>query len=403
MDFYAWNGYCLCPLGGTLPSGCEKSELFAPFVFLVNRPPEKSRGLFAVSSVDEVFEAEDARLLLPPVQTEELPPLREFVEKNGASVLNTSFARAFDFLLAPKKTKGFRLNLVGLGDVGGTLLTALKLLGGEMIDSIGIFDPVDAQVLRYEQELNQVLGTPFPRIVPCPQEALFDCDALLFTASRGVPAVGSGVADVRMAQYEKNREMLKIYAKQARISDFNGLFCQISDPVDQLSRVVFLESNRDESGVFDAKGLLPEQVQGFGLGVMAARAAYFAEKEGISFENGRLYGPHGADLVVANHPTAFDEALSAHLTQKTVTANQAVRALGFKPYLAPALSSAALSILSLLRGQTHYGAVPIGGAYFGCRSRFTPLGLFLEREPLASVLVEKLEAVRRSLEVFPYD
>lgn len=403
MDFYAFNGYCLSPLGGTLPSDCEKSELFAPLVLLVDRPPETSRGLFAVSSVDEVFEAEDARLLLPPVRVEELTPLRKFVEENGASILNTAFARAFDFLLAPKKAKGFRLNLVGLGDVGGTLLTALKLLGGERIDSIGIFDPVDAQMRRYEQELNQILGVPLPRIVPCPHEELFDCDALLFTASRGVPAVGSTVSDVRMAQYEKNREMLQVYAKQARISRFNGLFCQISDPVDHLSRVVFLESNRDKHGVFDAKGLLPEQVQGFGLGVMAARAAYFAEKEGIPFENGRLYGPHGADLVVANHPTAFDEALSAHLTQKTVTANHAVRALGFKPYIAPALSSAALSILSLLRGEAHYGAVPIGGAYFGCRNRFTPLGLALEREPLSPVLAEKLEAVRRSLEDFPYD
>lgn len=403
MEFYAFNGYCLCSLGGTLPSGSEKCELFAPLVLLVDRPPERSRGLFAVTSVDEVFEAEDIRLLLPPKPTQELSSLRKFVEANGAAVLNTAFSRAFDFLLAPKKTTGLRLNLVGLGDVGGTLLTALKLLGGERINSIGIFDPNEAQVRRYEQELNQILGIPLPRIFPCPQEALFDCDALLFTASRGVPAVGSGVADVRMAQFEKNREMLRVYAKQARDSRFNGIFCQISDPVDQLSRVVFLESNRDENGKFDANGLLPEQVQGFGLGVMAARAEYYAEKEGILFENGRLYGPHGADLVVANHPTAFDEALSAHLAERTVTANHAVRALGFKPYIAPALSSAALSILSALRGQTHYGAVPIGGAYFGCRSRFTKLGLLLEREPLSPVLAEKLEAVRRSLEEFCYD
>ncbi len=48
-------------------------------------------------------------------------------------------------------------------------------------------------------------------------------------------------------------------------------------------------------------GLLPEQVQGFGLGVMDARAAYWARQEGIPFSHGRVYGPHGRGLVVANH------------------------------------------------------------------------------------------------------
>ena len=38
--------------------------------------------------------------------------------------------------------------------------------------------------------------------------------------------------------------------------------------------------------------------------------------------------------------------------------NLRVRELGFKPYIAPGLSSAAVSILQLLRGQVHFGAVP---------------------------------------------
>ncbi len=400
MEFKRRKNYCLCSLGGGFPADCVESELFSPLIFLINRPAQCSRGFFAVTSTNEIFEAEDTRILQPPVKNDVLSQLRHFVAENGAGVLNTAFFNAFDFLFSQKKRTGFRLNLVGLGDVGGTLLTALKLLGHE-ITQIGIYDPNEAQCLRYEQELNQVLMSP--RIFICEKEQLFDCDALLFTASIGVPAIGSNVKDVRMAQFEKNRQMLRTYAKQAREVGFLGLFCQISDPVDQLSRVVFLESNRDENGLFDAKGLLPEQVQGFGLGVMAARAAYYAEKEKIDFSNGRVYGPHGKELIVANHPTEYDEAVSARLTELTVTANLKVRELGFKPYIAPAISSAALSILQLLRGQPHFGAIPLGKAYFGCRSRFTALGVCAEREVLSPELAKRLDQVHRSLEAFCYD
>ncbi len=402
MEFKRWRNYCLHSLGGAYPKDAQPCSLFAPLIFLVDRPPEHSRGFFAISCVDELFEPEDVSVLQPAKKTEQQNELREFVAQNGASVLNTAFAHAFDFLNAPKKQTDLKLTLVGLGDVGGTLLTALKLLGNN-IAQIGIYDPNEAQCRRYEQELNQVLGKNLPRIAICEKAQLFDCDVFLFTASLGVPAVGATVKDVRMAQFEKNREMLKGYAKMAREASFGGLFCQISDPVDQLARVVFLHSNRDENGVFDAKGLLPEQVQGFGLGVMAARAAYYAEKEQLDFSNGRAYGPHGADLIIANHPTQYDETLSSRLTELTVSANLKVRELGFKPYIAPALSSAAISILQLLRGEAHYGAIPLGGAYFGCRSRFTPFGVYVEREVLNDRLAAKLDTVHRKLEAFPYD
>lgn len=402
MEFKCWNGYCLCSLGGSYPKGSEPCELFSPLIFLVDRAPETHRGFFAVESVDEIEQDEDVRLLLPAPEAEDFAFLRSFVEKNGAGVLNTAFTRAFAFLCAPKKRSGLRVQLVGLGDVGGTLLTALKLLGNE-ISEISVFDPNRAQCQRYEQELNQVLGISTPRITICEESELFDCDVFLFTASIAVPAIGSAVKDVRMAQFEKNRAMLSGYAKMAREKKFSGLFCQISDPVDQLSRVVFLHSNRDEYGVFDANGLLPEQVQGFGLGVMAARAAYYAQKEQIDFSNGRAYGPHGADLIIANDPVDYDESISADLTQLTVTANLKVRELGFKPYIAPALSSAAISILQLLKGQVHYGAIPIGGAYFGCKSRFTPHGVLIAREAMSEKLLAELDAVHRRLERFQYD
>ena len=79
-----------------------------------------------------------------------------------------------------------------------------------------------------------------------------------------------------------------------------------------------------------------------------------------------------------------------------------MRALGFKPYLAPAVSSAAVSILQLVRGEAHYGAVPLGGAYFGCRSRMTRLGVELLREELHPALLAELERTHRALEAFEY-
>lgn len=406
MEFRSWKGFCLCDLGGGFPPEAARVNApFAPLVFLVRRDPLKSRGCFAVGNTAQIMEPENACALLPNEAPAALPGVETFVRENGATVLNTAFARAFDHLARPRKKSGLTATLVGLGDVGGTLLIALKLLGREL-SRIAIYDPNEALCRRYEVELNQVLppdGAPLPEIAICSQERLFDCDLFLFTASRGVPPVGSDVQDVRMAQFVRNREMLAGYARRARETAFDGLFCQISDPVDQLCRAVFLESNRDASGAFDAAGVLPEQVRGFGLGVMAARAAYNAKNDGIDFSGGRVYGPHGADLIVANHPQNYDEALSARLTQETVTANLRVRELGFKPYIAPALSSAAVSLLRLVRGEVCCSAIPMGGAYFGCRSRTTSAGILTQREALHPALFRKIEEVQQRLERFSYD
>ena len=361
MEFRNWKGFCLCDLGGGFPPEAVPAQPFAPLVLTVRRDVMRSRGCFAVQTAGEALEPEGVCALLPS-KTVAPPELDALVRRfGGATVLNTAFAHAFDFLVRKRKTNGLRAVLVGLGDVGGTLLTALKLLGCEFSE-IAVFDPNEALCRRYGIELNQVLspdGAPLPKVTICSPERLFDCDVFLFTASRGVPPVGSAVQDVRMAQFERNREMLDGYAARARAEGFGGLFCQIS-----------------------------------------SFPAYYAGKEEIDFTNGRVYGPHGTDLVVANDPVRYDEMISKHLTDLTVTANLRVRELGFKPYIAPALSSAAVSILRLLRGETCFSAVPMGAAYFGCRSRTTPAGILTEREPLHPALVRKLEETHRRLEEF---
>jgi malate/lactate dehydrogenase len=407
MEYYRYKGFCLCPAGGTLPEGAVRTDApFSPLVFLVSRNPEHSRGFFAIFDLAELDEQEDVNLLLPYSPADQAESAAKFAAQHGASVANTAFDRWFEVLSAyrARQNRALRLHLVGLGDVGGTVLTGLKLLGTE-IGGIGIFDPDANRMARYEAELNQILpledSAELPQIDPVSREALFDCDVLVFTASRGVPPVGQEGADVRMSQYKANRDMLRAYALQARQSGFTGLFAQVSDPVDQLSRAVCLLSNQNEHGEFDWAGLLPEQVRGFGLGVMRARANYMAEREGIFVSQLRAYGPHGQGLVIANEPCdGYEDELSRRLTQKTVEANLEIRKLGYKPYIAPGLSSAAISILRAARGDWHDAAVPLGGAYFGCRTRMGANGTEILRESLDVRLLERVRESYNRLKEF---
>ena len=281
-----------------------------------------------------------------------------------------------------------RVNILAIGDVGSTLLTGLKLLGGDVISSIGICDLSDQITARWEFEMGQI-NLPwnyniFPEVEVISPENLFDCDMFVFVASKGIPPVGSQVKDVRMYQFENNAKIVAHYAKMAREKRFQGLWCAVSDPVDPLAKTAYLESNRDENGVFDGKGLRPEQIQGFGLGVMNARAAYFAKRDPrlASFlTEGRSFGPHGTGLFIANSIDRYDEELSQELTHLTVTANLKMREIGFKPYVAPALSSGALSLLLTLRGEWHCGSVFLDGVYMGVKNRCTPAGVETELLP----------------------
>lgn len=289
-----------------------------------------------------------------------------------------------------------RVSLIALGDVGATVLIGLRLLGGDVISNIGISDLSEPNMERLEQEMNQIrypFGTePLPPVKPVTPEQLFDCDLLIFCASKGVPPVGSG-GDVRMAQLEANRELAALYGKMARDAGYQGMAAIVSDPVDPLCRA-FL----------DASGLAPSQVQGYGLGVMNARAEYYAERDGRFaryLTEGRAYGPHGADLVIADSVTDYDDQLSRELTALTVEANMKVRELGYKPYIAPALSSAAISILLTLRGQWHYSSLYLGdgrrGAFLGIRNKMTADGPVYEDLPLPEALYERIQKAYHNL------
>ena len=298
---------------------------------------------------------------------------------------------------APKPGKK-RVHLLAVGDVGGTLLTALKLLGGDCISAIGIRDLSENTVARWTTEMGQIAWPwdydALPEVEAIPEDRLFDCDVFIFAATKAIPAVGSGVKDVRMAQFTANRPLVEHFARQARDARFSGLFMILSDPVDPLCKAAWLASNTAPDGVLDHQGLLPEQMQGFGLGVMNARAAYFAKQDprfADFLTEGRSFGPHGRGLVIANSIEHYDDALSRELTELVETANLRIRELGFKPYVAPAVSSGAMQLLLTLRGDWHCSSVPLGDVWFGVKNRFTPQGLELETLSLPDALFARLQ------------
>ncbi|MGI6731520.1 MAG: lactate dehydrogenase [Anaerovoracaceae bacterium] len=298
-----------------------------------------------------------------------------------------------------------RVHVLALGDVGGMLVTGLKLLGGDVISILGIYDVNENVKKRYEYEMNQIAYPwdydALPEVHVIEKEELFQCDVFVFCASKGVPGLGTNVKDVRMAQLEANAALIGEYAKMARDSNFQGLFAVISDPVDPLCKAAYLSSNQDEAGETDGKGLKANQIQGYGLGVMNSRAAYFAKKEPRfkSFlSEGRAFGPHGADLIIANSIKNYDDKLSQELTKLTVEANLKVRKTGFKPFIAPALSSGAISLLLTLRGEWHYSSNILGDVYMGSRNRMTESGVEIENNPLPELLYRRIEKAYKNLQ-----
>ena len=297
-----------------------------------------------------------------------------------------------------------RINIMALGDVGQNLLLGLKLLGPGLVDEIGIYDINSKQIERLEMEMGQIAynGAAFPRVVITEEEELLDCDILVFCATKGVPALDAK-GDVRMAQLEANGELIRTLGERVKAEASYGRIPEyiyvMSDPVDQLCNLL-LESS----------GLDANRIRGLGLGVMNARAIYYAERDEkfLSYlVDGRVYGPHGEGLVIANSISNYDDEISQELTEMVKHANMKVRELGYKPFIAPAISSGALSIIENIKGNWTYGSVYMenpfgcrGSSYFGMYSRLNDGKWEIEDVNYSTELLERLqESFTRGLEL----
>ena len=400
MQYSLYKNRVICGLvdlpGQPLAELPDEGEI----LFLFRRPPLTGRETFAVTHPSQLTADEGPEVLTTAQPSREVPAdLARAIAQKRVRAVNAAHPRWEELLDLPPRGDKVRVNLLALGDVGSTLAMGLKLLGGDVISTLGLCDVRENVPQRWEFELGQI-AVPFPRVKIVKPEDVFGCDVFLFCASRFVPDTAVKDGDVRMAQYELNRPLAASYGRMAREAGFKGMFCVVSDPVDPLCRAALLESNRNENGELDYKGLFPYQVRGFGLGVMNARARYYAEKDPRFVDfliDGRTFGPHGEGLIVANSISRYDDALSRELTEKTKHANLDMRQLGYKPYVAPALSSGALSLLGCLRGAWHCSSTYLDGVFMGAQNRMAPNGPQLERIPLPGALLERIRETMEQL------
>lgn len=368
--------------------------------FLIHSSPKTSRRCYSLSDSSLLFPEEEGINLLQVKKIKDinLPDwIYKKIKNRSIRVVNTSYPDWREALNIFEASK-WRVNVIGLGDVGGTLVTGLRLLGGDCISSIGIYDLDENKARRWEYEASQILDYNkmkcYPEVISLSCDDLFNCDMFVFCVSVGVPKVGEESQDVRMVQFEGNSKILDIYSKAARESGYRGIFAVVSDPVDLLCKSALISSNTNSLGVMDFLGLAPEQIRGYGLGVMNARAAYYAKQGNwvpqYSCE-GRVFGPHGEGLVVADSILNYDDKISSQLTEMVKSANLKVRETGYKPFIAPAFSSGAISLINTIKGEWHYSASFMGGVFMGAKNRLLKSGIEIERNNLDERLFNKLK------------
>ncbi|ENJ9652541.1 lactate dehydrogenase [Clostridium botulinum] len=367
--------------------------------FLVNIDQKNSRRSFLITNTSMLFiKNENLNILIERDSPIKVPQfIKKAIKEKRLVAINKAYENWKETLkFNPCPNRKWKINIVGLGDVGGTLITGLRLLGEDCIDEIGIYDKDINKINRWEYECNQIqspnLNLNLPKIKVLNEDEIFNCNMFVLCVSVGVPKIGNEIKDVRLVQFEGNSKIVSFYAKLAKEKKFKGIFAIVSDPVDFLCKSALEE------------GLAPEQVRGYGLGVMNARAAYYAGKDpklkNYSIE-GRAFGPHGEGLVIANSIDNYDENLSDILTKKTREANLEIRSFGFKPYIAPALSSGSFSLIATIKSEWHYSATFLNGAFMGIRNKFINNTIELETyKNMPSNLLKKLEETHAYLKNF---
>lgn len=347
----------------------------------------ESNRSFIVSSCNSMFISEEnINLLLDKEFSFNLPKwIMDKIKQHHVISLNLNYESWEEELNMSSKDK-WTVNIAGLGDVGSTLLLGLKLLGESCISKIGIYDKDILKMNRWEFEVNQICTVEqfnFPKVIPVNYNNLFNCDMFIFCISKGIPPISETNKDVRLCQFEENAKILAEYIELADLNKFKGIFAIVSDPVDLLCSAANKKTTT----------LLPEQIRGYGLGVMNARASYYSIKdpETKNYElEGRAFGPHGENLLIVNSISNFNEKLSEDLTIKAKNANLQLRQIGYKPFIAPAISSGTLSIISTIKGEWNYSSVFLGGTYFGCKNKFINGRTLFESNPLCENLYKKL-------------
>jgi hypothetical protein len=281
MNYYELNENLLISLYDFPYNKYDNYKSYKEIIYYLTKLPLPSKLKFSAVSYDDLFiDKEDIGNIISGGKLPEDDFINENILRGNISVINTNYPN-WERALKDTNIKKWKVNLIGLGDVGGTLLTGLRLLGGDVIDRIGIYDLDESKVNRWFYEANQIVSLndkSYPDIIKLKEEEIFCCDMFIFCVTVGIPSLDSEIKDVRMAQFEKNSKITKNYCQKGRNEGFDGLFAVVSDPVDLLCFSAFEGFNQDTSGKYDYSGIPAENIKGYGLGVMNGRAVFYSSK-----------------------------------------------------------------------------------------------------------------------------
>lgn len=374
--------------------------------FLGRLPLAKSRMSFVISDSSLLYIKTEGIDLLNRSENKPFVSnwILEKIEQRKIIYINTEYPN-WESVLDRAYPAKWNINIIALGDIGSSLLTGLKLLGKDHINKIGIYDKNLKNAERWEFELNQI-SPPFPydtlpEVDIIDEDELMQCDMIILCTADEFDSHNSSL-DIRMAQLKKNSEMITLYAQHARNKQFKGIFAIMSDPVDLLCKRAFTESNRDKNNHIDFRGLAPEQIRGYGLGIMNARALYYSKKYPKFkqyMHEGRAFGSNGSGLIIADSIENYNDILSDELTELALNANLEMNKLGYKSYIAPAISSGAHPIIATISQDWHYASTFIGGVFMGANNRLINGSCELERLDLPEKLFSKIQSSYKKLDI----
>ena len=203
--YYTYDGRTLCSAGALPYPEISALPETGEVLWVFHRPPLAGRDTFPVTDPAQLTEEEGVASLCTAPCPEDVPPaLLSAIRAGRVRAVNGSHPRLEELLAPVSRPEKVRVNLLALGDVGSTLLLGLRLMGGDVISSIGICDLREGVARRWEFELNQIqLPGPYDALPPVeivPPERLFDGDVFLFCASRFVPDTAVKTGDVRIRQ-----------------------------------------------------------------------------------------------------------------------------------------------------------------------------------------------------------
>jgi len=268
--------------------------------------------------------------------------------------------------ITEKQNRPKSILIYGLGNVGGTLLTGLRmLLDADRVSHIAVYDRKKELAERYEMEINQ-LHPPFqkkqvPVVILDDISKIPAFDIIIFSAAAQIPPLTEKQANVRDIQFPGNSRILETLIYTLGRGSYHGSIIIVSDPVDILCTYLQMKLK-----------LLSCQITGIRLGVMAARANYILEKRGFFdfYKKGQIFGPHneGVIAVPCVESSSAEDALS--LSRCIETLNHQVRQKGYFPYIAPAISSVAYNLSRALEGHEALACIYIDSIYWGFRVRY---------------------------------